>query len=292
VGHECSNNAPVSQKSQGVWIPDLRALAIRNDGEDFSCCVTASSEVMLSRSGDVGVKILGALLIAAFVGIVGYRLAYPALVYRFRITVNVETPQGLKTGLSVLEVRHRSYPAWTTLDNNTGETTLTGEAVFVDLGSNPDGRPLNVVALLARGQRVEDVDFYLVPGVAFAPHGKHFGTPREVSELPVGTRAELQGNLIPTLVSFSNPSDPNTARVVSPDDFRSVFGPGFSLHSAEIEIVPRGTWPLTFFGIGGTQVIRGIERSLPFLATHREKLERLIDDMPPRFQPHYFLFTR
>ena len=241
-------------------------------------------------------KTLGVLLTVIVVGIVAYKLAYPTTVYRFRITVNVDTPRGPKTGSSVLEVRHRTYPAWTTLGNNTGESRLTGEAVFVDLGSNPDGSPLNVVAFLANGPRAEGVDFYLVPGMAFAPHwkgeSKHFITYREVSKLPVGTRAELQGNLIPTLVSFSNPSDPNTARVVPPDDFGSIFGPGFNLHSVEIEIVSRGTWPLTIFGASGTQMTRVIERSLPFLVTHREKLKRLIDDMPPRFQPHYFLFTR
>ncbi|GEC17148.1 hypothetical protein [Nitrobacter winogradskyi] len=241
-------------------------------------------------------RTLGILLAIIVVGIVAYKVAYPTTVYRFRITVNVDTPRGLETGSSVLEVRHRTYPAWTTLGNNTGRSALTGEAVFVDLGLGSDGRPLNIIALLAHGQRAEGVDFDLLPGMAFASHWKgefkRFGTPREVSELPIGTRAELQGNLIPTLVSFSNPNDPNTARVVPPDDFGSIFGPGFILHSVEIEIVSRGAWPLTLLGIGGIQVTRGIERSLPFLVTHRKTLKRLIDDMPPRFQPHYFLFTR
>lgn len=214
-------------------------------------------------------KIFGILLAIIVVGIVAYKLAYPTTVYRFRITVNVDTPRGLKTGSSVLEVRHRSYPAWTTLGNNTGQSTLTGEAVFVDLGSNSDGRPLNVVALLAQGQRAEHVDFDLLPGMAFASHWKgefkHFGTPREVSELPVGTRAELQGNLIPTLVSFSNPSDPNTARVVSPSDFESVFGSGTRLENVEIEIVSPGIWPLTLIGFSGEQATQKIEAKLPWI---------------------------
>jgi hypothetical protein len=241
-------------------------------------------------------RTFGILLAVIVVGIFAYQVAYPTTVYRFRITVNVDTPRGLKTGSSVLEVRHRTYPAWTTLGNNTGASTLIGEAVFVDLGMGSDGRRINVVALLAQGQRAEHVDFQLLPGIAFAPHWrgqfKHIGSAREVSELPVGTRTELQGNLIPTLVSFSNSSDPNTARVVSPSDFESVFGSGTRLQNVEIEIVSPGTWPLTLTGFSGEPVTRGIERSMPFLITHRDKLQRLIDDMPPRFLPHYFLFKR
>ncbi|GEC15549.1 hypothetical protein [Nitrobacter winogradskyi] len=215
-------------------------------------------------------KTLGILLALIVVGIIAYKVAYPTTVYRFRITVNVDTPRGLKTGSSVLEVRHRTYPAWTTLGNNTGASTLTGEAVFVDLGSNPDGRPLNVVALLAQGQRAQHVDFDLLPGMTFVSHWKgkykHFGTPREVSELPVGTRAEVQSNLIPTLVSFSNPSDPNTARVVSPSDFESVFGSGTRLRNVEIEIVSPGTWPLTLIGFSGEPVTRELEKKLTWIS--------------------------
>jgi hypothetical protein len=211
-------------------------------------------------------RTLGILLAVIVVGIVAYKLAYPTTVYRFRITVNVDTPRGLKTGSSVLEVRHRSYPAWTTLGNNTGESRLTGEAVFVDLGSNPDGRRLNVVALLANGPRAEGVDFYLVPGMAFAPHwkgeSKRFITSREVSKLPVGTRAELQGNLIPTLVSFSDPSDPNTARVVSASDF----GSGTRLRNVEIEIVSPGNWPLTLIGFSGEPMTRELEKNLTWIS--------------------------
>lgn len=238
-------------------------------------------------------KTLGILLALIVVGIVAYKVAYPTTVYRLRITVNVDTPRGLKTGSSVVEVWHRSYPAWTTLGNNTGESRLTGEAVFVDLGSNRDGRPSNVVALLARGQRAEDVDFYLVPGVALAPHWKHFRTVREVSELPVGTRAELQGNLIPTLVSFSNPSDSNTARVVSPSDFESVFGSGTRLRNLEIEIVSPGIWPLTLIGFSGEPVTQKIEAKLPWITQMKSGgFGDRIEGYPDRFTLNVPYFIR
>ncbi len=43
-------------------------------------------------------KTLGILLALIVVGIVAYKVAYPTTVYRLRITVNVDTPRGLKTG--------------------------------------------------------------------------------------------------------------------------------------------------------------------------------------------------
>jgi hypothetical protein len=212
-------------------------------------------------SGIIAISIAG--LVAA------YSVLYPTTVYRFKITLNVKTPEGLKSGSSVFEVWDRNYPAWTTLGGSTGQSHLTGDAVFVDLGAGSDGKPQNVVALLTLGARGENPNLYLLPGSAFESYWKYKlstpefrGTSREVPKLPPGTKAELRGKLIPTLVTFRNLSDPKTARAVEPDGFATAFGAGFALQSATIEIVPSGTWPLTLLGIGGEPVTRGIEKKL------------------------------
>src|SRR6266481_1824729 len=106
-------------------------------------------------------KWLGILAAGVAVMFLAYSAYYPTTSYRFKITLNVDTPEGLKSGSSVMEVRDRRYPAWTTLGESTGQTSLTGEAVFVDLGSSDDGKPQNVIALLVREPRGEKVDFYL-----------------------------------------------------------------------------------------------------------------------------------
>lgn len=213
-----------------------------------------------------------ALIAATIVSsIVLYSVAYPTTTYRFRITLNVDTPQGLKSGSSVMEVRHRTYPAWTTLGNNTGDSKLTGEAVFVDLGPGDDGKPRNVIALLAFGPHAEMVDFYLLPTMAFESHWrqrpKQLRPAQEISKLPIGTRTELRGGRVPTLVSFTDVNNPNSVRVVPVDDFPRTFGANVLLHSAEIETVSSGTWPLTWFGIGGEPITTGIEKRLPWIAT-------------------------
>jgi hypothetical protein len=68
---------------------------------------------------------------------------------RFRLTVNVETPAGLKTGSSVMETVFYRESAFSRLF--TDKVSLEGEAVLIDLGTAPDGKRLNLLALLVRG---------------------------------------------------------------------------------------------------------------------------------------------
>lgn len=202
-----------------------------------------------------------ATVAVAIVGlVVAYWIAYPTTSYRFKITLSVDSPDGLRSGSSVMEVRTRRYPAWTTLGNNSEQSSLTGEAVFVDLGQTSNGKPRNVIALLALGPSGENVDFYLLPDSAFKPLWQQKvsspdfrGSSWELPKLPVGTTAQLTGNLVPTLLSFADLSDPSSAREMGPDDFPQVLGNGFRLRDAKIEIVSADE-PIT----------RGIERKLPW----------------------------
>lgn len=239
-----------------------------------------------------------ALILLAIAG--AYSLSYPTTTYRFRITLNVDTPQGLKPGSSVMEVRHRRYPAWTTLGNSTGESSLKGDAVFVDLGADADGKPRSLIALLAHGPRAEQVDFYLLPGRILEPLWKQKSAtlnfrdpPTELSLLPAGTRAELVGSQIPTLVTFTDLNDPKSARVVSPNELSQIFGSGVQLRNATIEIVAAGSWPLTLLGLSGEPVTRGIEKKLSWII--RLKSEGLGDRLytyPEQFTINVPYFTR
>lgn len=213
-----------------------------------------------------------AVIVGTLIGLVAlYFMAYPTTSYRFRITINVDTPQGLKSGSSVMQVRDWRFPRWMTLGESSGSSSLMGDAVFVDLGPDRDGKPRNVVALLALGKRGENLDFYLLPGMLFQSLWKQRlnlpnfrGQDWELSRLPPGTRAELRGGQIPTLVTFSNPADPSSARALLPEGFEQVFGPGYRLANVVIEIVEPGVWPLSILGLTGETVTSGIEKSLPW----------------------------
>ena len=70
----------------------------------------------------------------------------PTVTYRYRLTIEVETPQGLRSGSSVIEttIRDTTGAVLSTPEARTISSKVRGEAVFVDLG---EGR--NVVAILA-----------------------------------------------------------------------------------------------------------------------------------------------
>ena len=128
--------------------------------------------------------------------------------HKYRLTVEVETPEGVKSASGVLAVTpDRGY-------SRRGNTSASGDAVFVDLGGGKNLVPcwrmsthrldldaINYVALraynAAGGKRVNFNDMSRMTGV-----------------VPV------KGELIPVLVTFADPANPATARAVSPDDSR------------------------------------------------------------------------
>lgn len=172
-----------------------------------------------------------------------WRVNYPTYTYRYRMTVEVDVRGETKSGSSVIEVSLSKQPAFLP-EVPSVATTVRGEAVFVDLG---DGR--NVIALLASGPHGTDVNY---PQHVVPLHFKLSYADRELVKFP-----QLQGRwdlerARPTLVSFTDLNDPMTARVVEPDEFEQVFGPGVRFKRAFIEMT-------------GDAVTRGIERRLPWL---------------------------
>lgn len=168
---------------------------------------------------------------------------------RFRIGVEVDTPNGLKTGSSVIEVRtERDSGFLVPYEARGARSRIRGEAVFVDLGPGKDGKPQNLITLLAFGKNDENPNFAFLIARAFFNVNPHQGTmgfggyAARLEDLPVGTRAVLKPSNMPTLVSFADLSDPKSARVlpgdprqVSETDFASVFREGYQLKRIWIE---------------------------------------------------------
>ena len=175
--------------------------------------------------------------------------------HKYRLTVEVETSDGVKSASSVLAVHpDRSY-------SRGGRTRTVGDAVYVDLGGAK-----NLVALLAHldeGKFDLDGINYVALRAYTAAGGKRVSfneMSRQSGMVPV------QGALIPVLVTFSDPANPGTARVVLPGDSESVLGKGVRLKGLTAEVVPNGYWPLDFGGALGEPVTRGISAKLPWLS--------------------------
>jgi hypothetical protein len=220
---------------------------------------------------------IGCTIVAAFA--VVWLVVYPVLVYRVRITVNVDTPQGLKSGSGVLQIRATRYPAWMEMSSGPyGQSmSIIGEAVFVDIGPDQQGKHQNLIALMSLGPRGDDVDFYRLPAMAFEPVWKkrmdalktYPDIQVELTRLPPGTRASLSGKLIPTLASFLDLNDPLSVRLVEPETLGSFFGNGVGLRDVSIELVSGGRWPLTLLDFSREPVTNTIEKKLPLLVKLR-----------------------
>jgi hypothetical protein len=191
-----------------------------------------------------------ALLAALFIGD-QIRINRPG--HKYRLTVEVETPEGTKSASGVLAVHpDRSY-------SRGGHTQTKGDAVFVDLGGGK-----NLVALLAHIDKNLDLDdINYVALRAYTAAGGHRVSFNEMSRL-TGT-VPVKGALIPVLMTFADPANPGTARTVPPDDAGAVLGTGYRLRGITAEVVPNGLWPLDFGGALGEPVTRGIPAKLPWL---------------------------
>ena len=187
-----------------------------------------------------------ALLAALFIGD-QIRINRPG--HKFRLTVEVDTPDGPRAASGVLSVHpDRGY-------SRRGHTVTRGDAVFVDLGG---GR--NLVALLAHLDKTLDLDD--INYVALRAYKAAGGNPSFNDMSKMTGAVAVTGALIPVLATFGDLADPATARNVAPDGVEAVFGQGFRLHAVTAEVVPNGFWPLDFGGPLGEPVTRGLETKL------------------------------
>jgi len=190
-------------------------------------------------------------LLAALVAGDQIRINRPA--HKYRLAVEVETPEGSKSASGVVAVHpDRSY-------SRRGQTRTVGDAIFVDLGGGK-----NLVALLAHVDKnlaLDDANY-----VALRAYNEATGKRVSFNEMSRQSGiVPVTGALIPVLVTFADPANPASARAVAPDNPEAVLGKGYHLKGLTAEVVPNGYWPLDFGGVLGEPVTRGIEARLPWL---------------------------
>ena len=164
--------------------------------------------------------------------------------YRYRMTVEVETPQGVKTGTAVREVSFYSRP------QGVYGARIKGEAVAVDL---PGGQVL--FALLTG----EDFDPDHAAWIADWALERELEPGGENADYDAGDFAEIwpthprtvspinqSGAAVPMLVRFADLADPATVQRVDPANLAASFGPGVKL----IRITVEKTWKGVTTGIG------------------------------------------
>jgi hypothetical protein len=204
------------------------------------------------KEGGVISKWIGPLALLAVL-VIGDQIRINRPGHKYRLTIEVETPEGIKSASGVMAVTpDRGY-------SRRGRTQTSGDALFLDLGGGK-----NLLALLAHIDKTLDLDG--MNYVALRAYGAAGGQRVSFNEMSrMKGVVPVTGELIPVLATFADPGKPGTMRTVSPNDMETAVGPGVRLHQVTAEVVPNGFWPIDFGGALGEPVTRGIEAKLPWL---------------------------
>jgi hypothetical protein len=167
---------------------------------------------------------LGVLVVLAGAVVTWWTYEFPSATWRYKITVEVETPEGLKTGSAVREIG-----VFTDIkigDVGGGGAGVTGEAVVVNLGERG-------VLFATVGE-----DFgYSVMFRAF-PYSKG-GLTKEgmeyYSNLKNAKTSLLAIDQLPRFVMFRDLNDPLSVKLVDIHDLSQNFGEGVKIKDITIE---------------------------------------------------------
>lgn len=160
--------------------------------------------------------------------------------YRYRLSVEVETPEGLKSGSSVIQVEQSVGRAGGNPASSQIYRRIRGEAVAVDLLGG-----LTLFALLRSESDIEWAET-VVPRVA--PKGGGTGSePRFDGMLKLKGKVEVprtfppvawikRRSAYPMLVTFGDLADPTSVALVDPDDLAATFGEGVRLKRITVQL--------------------------------------------------------
>ena len=73
-------------------------------------------------------------LILIVLGYLGYQYLFPSYSINYKITVNIETPEGIKSGSTVREISQKRALTAINLPGVGSAPNVIGEAVVIDLG--------------------------------------------------------------------------------------------------------------------------------------------------------------
>jgi hypothetical protein len=181
--------------------------------------------------------------------------------YRYKLTLSLDTPDGVKTGFNVVEIDYRaiSIPGKGELHG------VRGQALYLDLG--PGRRRL--IALLSRIRRSDDrpgetrwdQDEPTLLMAQLCLNDPRFDTWIEVvAKFEACQRPfKLTPHDLPDLVTFADVNDPKSVILVDPNNLAATLGPGVSWRSMTLQTTDA---PLT----------KGIDEHLPWVKTYQKNI--------------------
>ncbi len=160
--------------------------------------------------------------------------------YRYRLTVEVDTPEGLRTGSSVIEVATRTVRPGSNPSGIAVSFKVRGEAAAVDLGE----RGVLFALLKSEGTNEWAARIMMLLSPKYAGEGfiERFDNMHDlvgVIELPRTFPRDghlRERSAYPMLVTFGDLADPTSVARVDPDDLAASFGEGVSLRRITVEM--------------------------------------------------------
>jgi len=190
--------------------------------------------------------VLGFLITA--IAFVFVRSTTPKASLRYRMTVEVQTPSGPKSGSAIQELvlwRHRLIPLPGAGGSDWGGGYTThGEAPFVDLGN---GQVLFATLRDARSSYPHEITSVALQGLRVFELRKRVPDDdakilRDLANTKPFT--VLNPEYYPMLATFTDMAEPKSLVEVSPVNLAAHFGPGTTLDRITFQVVDRST-PLT-----------------------------------------------
>jgi hypothetical protein len=214
---------------------------------------------------------------------------YPTCTFRYKLTAEVQTPEGVKTASGIWQVSYGH-----SVDMGGGpqpRNTIVGDALFLDLGMGKNlfitftraksGRDSPIAGgpwLSNQAARSGAANVFGIPLRVLNEHWS-FGSEPElcaaIMQKGTGKTYDVPFDWLPTLVTFSDLKDPNTSTVIQPDKLADSFGEGYNLNSVKISL---SNEPIT----------QDLDQVLPWLSAMKEKwskghtqyaVEPLVDEL-------------
>jgi hypothetical protein len=204
------------------------------------------------------VRKIAKLIAIICVLVITYKIIFPSVTLRYRLTIMAELDGQPKNGSGVIQVSYAKNPQILGASAQM-LTEVEGDAVYVELGQREA-----LLALLKPGpSNARSAPDYVLPKL-FGVAKEGFGPEAFGRIAVIEGRREAPLELLPLMVRFANTADPKSATLFRPPGGQSP-NQNLVLKRATIEIVPAGIWPLNLIGITGTPITRGIGTRLPWL---------------------------
>lgn len=171
---------------------------------------------------------------------------------RYEISIEVDTPQGVRSGSAIRQITHRVPPTFPSIGESKARLELSGEAVVVDLGS---GQAIYGL-LVGRDRSRQQADW----GIWALLEERNSSGERPIDLWPNSptTSTPRFDDFVPMLVTFTDESVPESVTEVDPQDLAASFGTEVSLKRVSVRKTNK-------------RPTDGIEERLPWLDNFPER---------------------